>query len=136
MSRSTIFDLWKTEEGAGPIKNNKQCVLIVDDDGVTRFYLSRVFTAKGHHAVAVSAEQEAMATLQQHHFDLALLDIQLEEMSDGIALAQKIRALWPNLKIALMSGDPLNFVKAEDAGFKSLFLKPALFSDIESLLPS
>ena len=57
-------------------------VLVVDDNEVNRDILSRRIAAIGHLVVCAEDGVEAVTTLQQHPFDLVLLDVMMPRM-DG-----------------------------------------------------
>jgi diguanylate cyclase (GGDEF)-like protein/PAS domain S-box-containing protein len=65
-------------------------LLVVDDDEHNRDLLCRRLARKGYEATAAASGKEALALMQQHAFDLVLLDIMMPEL-DGIAVLKMIR---------------------------------------------
>jgi len=80
-------------------------ILVAEDEGVVREFISRALTFKGHDVVTVSDGGLAAEILVEEDggFDLLLSDIKMPVM-DGIALALTAGADYPDLKIVLMTG--------------------------------
>ena len=64
-------------------------ILIVDDEPNIRILYSEEMTDEGYDVVTAANTAEALETLQNSHFDLAILDIKLKNES-GIELLQKL----------------------------------------------
>ena len=80
-------------------------ILIAEDEEDLRDLVRRALTEAGH-AVATAAdgaEALEMAEREAPGFDLVLTDIRMPVM-DGIALAETVAALRPDLTILLMTG--------------------------------
>jgi len=80
-------------------------ILVAEDEGVVREFISRALTFKGHDVVTASDGGLAAEILIEEDggFDLLLSDIKMPVM-DGIALALTAGADYPDLKIVLMTG--------------------------------
>jgi two-component system cell cycle response regulator CpdR len=79
-------------------------ILLAEDEEAMRQYLVRALERSGYAVTAVDRGTEAYALLQQgEHFDLLLTDIVMPEM-DGIELAQKAAALFPDIKVMFITG--------------------------------
>ena len=77
-------------------------VLILDDNATNRLILSQQVTAWGMVSVEINAAPAALALLQAgQSFDLALVDMQMPEMS-GLDFAHKISQLFPDSKMPLL----------------------------------
>lgn len=68
-----------------------------------RAFVGRALASFGHETVVVSDGGGALLALQQQRFDLLLTDIVMPVM-DGIALALKASADWPEMPILMMTG--------------------------------
>ena len=85
-----------------PVKT-KGKILIVDDELVVRDSLSKWFTSEGYTAKPVGGAREALETIQQMEFDLALIDIKMPGM-DGMELQSRLREAEPDLTVIIMTG--------------------------------
>ena len=82
-------------------------LLVVDDDEHNRDVLCRCLACKGYAATAAASGQEALALMQQHAFDLVLLDIMMPDF-DGIAVLKMIRETFTATQL------PVIMVSAKD----------------------
>jgi len=78
-------------------------ILLAEDEGTVREFVSRVLTMHGHSVLEAQDGAQAVELMNQHHFDLLLTDIVMPVM-DGISLALKVRDTRPNIPIILMTG--------------------------------
>ncbi|UTW55147.1 response regulator [Kordiimonas sp. SCSIO 12610] len=100
-------------------------ILIAEDDPSVREFVSRVLTMHGHTVVEAEDGLMAIETLFDEGFDLVLSDIVMPAM-DGISLALKIKADYPDLPIILMTGYADEHRRAHNlsALIDGLMLKP------------
>jgi DNA-binding NtrC family response regulator len=78
-------------------------ILIVDDELVVRDSLSKWFISEGYTARPVSGGREALETIQQAEFDVALIDIKMPGM-DGMELQSRLRDADADLTVVIMTG--------------------------------
>ena len=78
-------------------------VLIVDDDEPMAELLGAACEADGHEAVACGSSKEAMARLEEGHFDLLITDIAMAP-PDGLDLVRTARAMQPDLLAIAVTG--------------------------------
>ena len=78
-------------------------ILIVDDELVVRDSLGKWFTSEGYTAKPVGGAREALETIQQQQFDIALIDIKMPGM-DGMELQARLREADPDLTVVIMTG--------------------------------
>lgn len=109
-------------------------VLVVDDDEGIRRILARYGAGQQWQVVTASNPQEALAALNPGHFQTAFLDVDMGEGIDGIRLAQKLRALDPDLRIVMMSGDSANTSRIEAAELGPMLAKPFELSALKERL--
>jgi len=76
--------------GRGDSPNRRPQVLVVDDGPVNRLLAVRTLEKKGFVVRAVDSASEALVILQDQHFDLVLMDIQMPEMN-GFEATRLIR---------------------------------------------
>lgn len=78
-------------------------ILLAEDEAAVREFVRRALTHSGHHVTAVEDGLAALDAGGRGEFDLLLTDIVMPGL-DGIALARKIAASYPDMPILLMSG--------------------------------
>jgi DNA-binding response OmpR family regulator len=78
-------------------------ILIVDDEAPIRMTLERLLQRRGYAVLAADSGEQALALLDQHTFDLLILDLKLPGIS-GLDVAQRARALQPTAAILLLTG--------------------------------
>ncbi len=83
-------------------------VLVVDDVGDWRITMRGLLQDDGYRVQVAETSAEALALLQTARFDLAVIDIRLDETNEddteGITLAKKIHEQWPSIKIVIITG--------------------------------
>lgn len=80
-------------------------ILIVDDEKDIRFILNEILTENDYSVKAVGTIKEAENYINQNVFDLAILDVLLDEKSrDGLYLLNLIKNKNKNLPVIMMSG--------------------------------
>ena len=84
-------------------EQNKGKILIVDDEDVVRESLHQWFDSEGYETRAAASGKEALNTVGEQQFDLALLDIKMPGM-DGIELQQRLTEADPELTVVIMTG--------------------------------
>ncbi|MDP7179382.1 MAG: response regulator [Verrucomicrobiota bacterium] len=78
-------------------------ILIAEDEGAVRTFLTRAMQSQGHDVKAVADGVQALHALQKGKFDLLLSDIVMPEL-DGISLALRVSRDWPDMPIILITG--------------------------------
>jgi DNA-binding NtrC family response regulator len=78
-------------------------ILIVDDELAVRDALGKWFTSEGYAAHPSSSAREALETIQNKEFDIALLDIKMPGM-DGLELQARLKQAEPDLTVIMMTG--------------------------------
>jgi len=79
-------------ETANPAR--PRTLLIVEDDVLPAMALRDELEDAGYHVLGLTARhQEALLAAQEHHPDLALVNIQLQGRDDGIVLAEALKAM-------------------------------------------
>jgi len=84
---------------------DKYRVLVVDDELLIRDLLYDFFVGEGWDIVVADGGQKACEYLRNQQFDLVLTDLKMPDM-DGLALTGKIRSLYPDLPVIIMTGYP------------------------------
>lgn len=83
-------------------------LLVVDDIKDWQKTIGGVLKDMGYDVSIVGTMTGAIKMLEKDHYDLALLDLRLDETDednvDGLKLAEVIRNRWPEVKIVLVTG--------------------------------
>jgi len=90
-----------SQRAARPVRRT---ILIVDDEPALAELLRSWARADGYTVVVVNGADDALALLAVKAFDVLLSDIIMPGAMDGIDLAEKAAALYPAMKVVLMSG--------------------------------
>ncbi len=99
-------------------------VLLVEDDGAIVDNLTEFLRGEGFRVTAVDGQKKALALLEGESFDLALLDVSLEE-GNGYALCAAIKAEQDLPVIFLTaSGDEYSVITGLDMGADDYVSKP------------
>ncbi len=91
------------------------CILVVEDDPMVWEYVTGLLEGRGYDVVAAETATQALTILERriagahdpgngHPVDLVLSDIVLPDGMDGIALARRLRDLYPGIPILLTTG--------------------------------
>lgn len=104
---------------------NRPSVLVVDDESGIVLLCERLLTQAGYNVFAHTDPRLAMDILQKSRPELLLVDIRMPEIS-GFDLAEKARALCPEMAILAMTGYGTveTAIQALRKGMDGLLLKP------------
>ncbi len=83
----------------------KYRILVVDDELLIRDLLYDFFSSQGWDIVVADGGQKAVQYLRNQQFDLVLTDLKMPDL-DGLDLIGKIRSLYPDLPVIIMTGFP------------------------------
>ncbi len=90
------------------MSNRQYKILIVDDLPDWRLTLGGLLTDAGYDVCTTDSLVGALELFQDNQFDLAILDMRLDESDedniDGLDLAAKIREQWPGVKVIIITG--------------------------------
>jgi putative two-component system response regulator len=100
-------------------------LLVVDDEPIVRDLLSRWLRDDGYSCATASSAAAAWAHLQEHHVDLATLDITMPGGS-GLDLLDQIRKTLPDTAAVMLTaeGDSAKAIRALTAGAYGYLIKP------------
>jgi CheY-like chemotaxis protein len=82
---------------------NGKKVLVVDDDADVLFQTAELLKQSGFDVDTADGEKSAMEKLGASVYDLAVLDLMMENMDSGFILSHRIKKLTPNTKVIIMS---------------------------------
>jgi PAS domain S-box-containing protein len=89
---------------AESLRGNGETVLVVDDLEEQRTLAVEILTQLGYSAVAVSGGEEAVAYVEKHHVNLAMLDMIMPPGIDGLETYRRILQIKPSFRALLVSG--------------------------------
>ena len=81
----------------------KPRVLIVDDEEVVRLSHLRSLASAECEIKAVGNAQEALSAMEEHPFDVILLDLRMPG-ADGMAVLKTIKQKWPASEVVIITG--------------------------------
>jgi CheY-like chemotaxis protein len=83
-------------------------ILVVDDLPDWRLTLGGLLEDEGYEVQVAGSSPQALELLGADHFDLAVLDIRLDETdegdTEGLNLAAEIKKDWPSVNIIFITG--------------------------------
>jgi CheY-like chemotaxis protein len=88
-------------------KNELRRVLIVDDEPLILYALSKALHRDGVEVTAVGSGEEALIEIYGCSYDICFLDIHLGELS-GLTVMKKVKELCPQTLIAIMTTSELD----------------------------
>ncbi len=110
-------------------------LLIVDDEIDIREFAKSFFTKRDIEVLTASGGNEALKIINEHHPDLVLLDVQMEEIS-GIEVLKKLRNEKNDVGVIMVTGteDPSVIDEANSLGVKGYVHKPLVLEDLEKIV--
>ena len=78
-------------------------LLLVDDEIGYLEVLSKRLTRRGYRVTTASSGTEAIRALRQWEFDLAVVDLKMEDM-DGIEVLKVFKKMDPSLQVIMLTG--------------------------------
>ena len=78
-------------------------LLLVDDEIGYLEVLSKRLTRRGFRVTTASSGTEAIRALRQWEFDLAVVDLKMEDM-DGIEVLKIFKKMDPSLRVVMLTG--------------------------------
>ncbi len=100
-------------------------ILVVDDDGTTRYSLARTLQNMGCEVEMAAGGEEALDLFDSAPHDVVLVDVEMPQM-DGLALLAELKARDPDALVILMSDKPQtqNVIVALQLGAVDYWAKP------------
>ena len=90
-----------------PDSNNRQekniRVLLVDDEVGFADILAKRLGKRGMAVTPVYTGIEAIQTIRKHDFDVAVLDLKMEDM-DGIEVLKILKKAYPEMEVIMLTG--------------------------------
>ena len=111
-------------------------VVIADDESIIRLDLKEMLEDDGYVVVGEAARgDDALALIEQHHPDLALLDIKMPGL-DGVEVARRVKDSGTVVVLLTAFSQRSLIESARDAGVVAYLVKPFRSSEILPKLAS
>ena len=104
-------------------------LLIVDDEKKMVKYLSKRLILRGFDVQTAFSGQEALPLINDHQFDVVLLDVLMPDM-DGIETLKRIKEITPSTTVILLTGHPDAESDGRKWGAFDCILKPFDLNDL------
>jgi len=107
-------------------------LLLVDDEVPFADVISKRLSKRGMAVTAVYSGTEAVRAIRKHDFDVAVLDLKMEDM-DGIEVLKIFRKAYPEMAVIMLTGHGSEKAAREGlaSGAFDYLTKPC---DLESLV--
>ena len=121
--------------GTGGEESARAWVLVVDDQIELGQMMGAMLEREGHEVLIVTSGPAALEAVEQRVPDLVLTDLGMPGMS-GLDLADELRARWPDLPVALVTGwgSTVDQERTRQAGIVQVLGKPFRMADVRGLL--
>ena len=122
------------------LRPNQNCsgkILVVDDEDLLRWSLTRFLESEGFEAYEAEGGHKALEILESYPISVLVTDLMMPEM-DGIELIRIAVERTPALFVLVITAaDSSHLVtSAQDVGALKIFSKPLSFSDIAGTINS
>jgi len=129
-----------SETPRAPRSAGSETILVVEDEAHVRAVACRVLRQQGYRVIEAEGPEEALALIDTHlmpSIDLMLTDLVMPKLG-GRALAERVRALLPNVRVVFMSGytDDAVFRSNAGSGLGAFIQKPFTASDLLRMVRS
>jgi len=110
-------------------------VLVVDDSPTVRKQLSLAFARMRIECDAVASAAQALERLDEHYYELALVDVVMPDM-DGYKLTRQIRRRHRGLPVIILTSrsSPFDLARGALAGCSSYLVKPVPLRQLEAAI--
>ena len=110
-------------------------VLIADDEPGIRELLEEILTLRGIEVEVAASGSEAIAALERHSFDLAILDL-LMPGTPGSHVARYIKSNTPDMPIVIITGSDVETIEKSLQGISitKVIRKPFEMEEISTVV--
>lgn len=109
-------------------------ILIVDDEELGLARLQRLLTTLGYEDLTLAKDgYEALEEIKKSHFDLALLDINMPDIT-GLELAYELKAIQNNISIIFQTAYDEHALEAFTIGANGYLVKPFSIEELKKAI--
>lgn len=129
MSAST--PIGNADPAIGPSSDSACRLLIIDDEVGFVDVLAKRISKRSFDVHKAYSGTDALRIIRDHRFDVALLDLKMEDM-DGIEVLRIIKRMAPHLPVIMLTGHGCQEAAKEgmDAGAFDYLTKPCEFGEL------
>lgn len=115
--------------------DQKEKILIVDDNEGMRKTLALIFSKKGYETETAGTGQEGLKKGKERYFHLALLDIKLPDMN-GVELLISLKEMHPHMSVIMMTAyaSVENVIEALNQGASGYLTKPLNMDEVRAIV--
>jgi len=88
-------------------------ILVAEDDEAMRVFLENALSRAGHEVSVLANGDAAASCAELEEYDLLVTDVMMPGL-DGVDLARRILARWPNLGVIFVTGFAARALQATD----------------------
>lgn len=113
----------------------KKNILIVDDDALIRYSLSRALSRMGLEVKSVESGEQALHEIESSVYDLCFIDFNLPGLN-GIDVMKRVKEARPDTMVFIMTGSYINgnMIEALEDGADYFITKPFNISQISTVI--
>ncbi|MDF2117071.1 response regulator [Roseiarcaceae bacterium H3SJ34-1] len=113
-----------------PQLTNSKAILVVEDEPLIRLDTTCTLEAAGFKVVEAENADEALHQIRHNpEIGLVITDINMPGTMSGLALAMRVRELWPRIRVVVASGQSMLFKEVAALGLPFL-RKPVQTSEL------
>lgn len=113
------------------LPNNKDRVLVVEDQEEIRKIISRLISFLGYEVATAGNGRDGLQLFCLSPFDLVITDLDMSEV-DGLALAHSIKERSPRTPVVMITGNGLD--AAQEVHIDLVMQKPFSLADLENAI--
>jgi len=104
---------------------NENTILLVDDDKVIQFVLTKALSDAGYNVTTAETAEDALEAMAVNPAEVLILDLSLPGMN-GVELCREMRKRWPWCIVIAVTAfaSVYELVSCREAGFEDYFIKP------------
>ena len=104
--------------------NNEECVLVVDDDEITRFIVSEQLNKFGINTIHAASSNAALIQLTENNVKVVITDMRIDQEFSGIKILILSKFFRKDIPVFVMSGGIHNEKQLSSLGAEAFIPKP------------